>query len=100
MSCGVASDLALLWLLGRPAAVAPIQPLVWELPYASVVALKSKKKQKKKPPKQQQQQQKNQPTKQTNKQKNKNKQKKPLISTGSKRNQVFILFIPAVDSGA
>ena len=81
VSCGVASDLALLWLWGRPAAVAPIQPLVWELPDASVVALKSKTKNKKKTPKQQQQQQKNQPTNQTNKQ-----TKKTLISTGSKRN--------------
>ena len=37
MSCGVGcrrgSDLALLWLWGRPAAAAPIQPLAWELPY-------------------------------------------------------------------
>ena len=33
-------DLALLWLWYRPAAVAPIQPLAWELPYAMVVALK------------------------------------------------------------
>ena len=33
--------MVLLWLC-RPAAVAPIQPLAWELPYASGVALKSK----------------------------------------------------------
>ena len=44
MSCGVgrrhSSDPALLWLWCRPAAVAPIQPLAWELPYAAAVALK------------------------------------------------------------
>ena len=38
MSCGVGrrhgSDPALLWLWGRPAAAAPIQPLAWEPPYA------------------------------------------------------------------
>ena len=38
----------LLWLWRRPAAVAPIQPLDWELPYAVGVALKSKIKKKKK----------------------------------------------------
>ena len=47
MSCGVGRrhslDPALLGLWYRPAAVAPIQPLVWELPYAVGVALKSKK---------------------------------------------------------
>ena len=51
MSCGVyhgpALDLALLWLWYRVAAVAPIQPLAWELPYAAGAALKSKKKKKK-----------------------------------------------------
>mgnify|MGYP001375972963 CR=1 FL=1 len=36
-----------LWLWGRPAAVAPIRPLTWELPYAVSAALKSKKKEKK-----------------------------------------------------
>ena len=36
------------WLWHRPAAVALIQPLAWELPYAASVALKSKKKKKKK----------------------------------------------------
>ena len=51
MSCGVGqrrgSDLALLWLWCRPTATAPIQPLVWEPPYAAGVALKkSKNKQK------------------------------------------------------
>ena len=44
MSCGVGcrhgSDLALLWLWRRPAAVAPIQPLAWELPYAEGAVLK------------------------------------------------------------
>ena len=43
--CG--SDLALLWLLCRPAAIALIQPLAWEIPYAMSAALKSKKKKKK-----------------------------------------------------
>jgi len=33
-------DLVLLWLWGRPAAAALIQPLAWELPYAIPVALK------------------------------------------------------------
>ena len=46
MSCGVGcrlcSDLALLW--HRPAAIALIRPLAWELPYAAGVALKKKKK--------------------------------------------------------
>ena len=36
-------DLALLWLWRRPAAIAPIQPLAWELPYAAGVALKRQK---------------------------------------------------------
>ena len=48
MSCGVGhrcgSDPVLLWLWTRPAAVAPIQPLAWELPYAAGVALKRPKK--------------------------------------------------------
>ena len=47
MSCGVGHrrslDPALLWLWHRPAAVAPIGPLAWELPYAMGVALKKKK---------------------------------------------------------
>ena len=38
MSCGVGcrhgSNPTLLWLWYRPAAVAPIRPLAWELPYA------------------------------------------------------------------
>ena len=45
MSCGRgsrhSSDLALLWLWGRLATVAPIQPLAWELPYAAGAALKT-----------------------------------------------------------
>ena len=32
----------LLWLWGKPAAAAPIRPLVWELPCAGVAALKKK----------------------------------------------------------
>ena len=48
MSCGVGgrcnSDPVLLWLWHRPAAVTLIQPLAWELPYASGVTLKKKKK--------------------------------------------------------
>ena len=39
-------DPALLWLWRRLAAVALIQPLAWELPYAAVAALKSKKEKK------------------------------------------------------
>ena len=37
-------NLVLLWLWHRPAAVAPIQPLVWELPCATSAALKRKEK--------------------------------------------------------
>ena len=48
MSCGVVcrcySDTVLLWQWHRPAAVAPIWPLGWELPYVTGAALKSKKK--------------------------------------------------------
>ena len=47
MSCGVdrrrGSDPTLLWLWCRPAAVAQLQPLAWERPYAVGAALKSKK---------------------------------------------------------
>ena len=47
VSCGVgcrrSSDLALLWLQRRPAAVALIRSLAWELPHAAGVALKGKK---------------------------------------------------------
>ena len=42
MSCGVGcrrgSDPALLWLWGRPVAIAPIGPLAWEPPYAAGAA--------------------------------------------------------------
>ena len=52
MGCGVGhrhgSDLTLLWLWGRPAAVALIQALVWEPPYAVGATLKRPKKKKKK----------------------------------------------------
>ena len=52
MNCGVghrhSSDPTLLWLGYRPAVVASIQPLAWELAYAAGVALKSKEKKKKK----------------------------------------------------
>ena len=48
VSCGVGrrrgSDLASLWLWYRPAAVAPIRPLAWELPYAADTSLKKPKK--------------------------------------------------------
>ena len=55
MSCGIGcrcgSDLALLWLWYRPAAVALIQLLAWEPPNAMVVTLKNKsKKTKPQPP--------------------------------------------------
>ena len=46
MSCGVGrrhgSDLPLLWLWPRLAAIALIQPLAWEPPYPASVALKGK----------------------------------------------------------
>ena len=45
MSCGVrcrlSLDPVLLWLWRRLATAALIQPLVWELPYGTGVALKS-----------------------------------------------------------
>ena len=48
VSCGIGlrcgSDPTLLPLWHRPAAVAPIRPLAWELPYASGEALKKAKK--------------------------------------------------------
>ena len=47
MNCGVGhrhdSDPELLWLWCRPAAAALIQPLGWELPYATDEAPKRKK---------------------------------------------------------
>ena len=52
MSCGVGcrdgSNLALLWLWHRPAAVALIQPLAWGPPYTAGAALKSQKTKEKK----------------------------------------------------
>ena len=49
MSCGVGcrcgSDPTQLWLWHRPVATAPIQPLAWEPPYATGVALKKAKRQ-------------------------------------------------------
>ena len=52
MSYGVgrrcSSDLALLWLWYRLAAVAPIGPLAWEPPYAMGAVLKRQKTKKKK----------------------------------------------------
>ena len=51
MSCGVdcrhSSDLVLLWLWRRLAAVAPVRPLAGEPPYAAGAALKREKKGKK-----------------------------------------------------
>ena len=48
MSCGIgcrgSSDPVLLWLWCRLAATAPIQPIAWELAYATGVALKRLKK--------------------------------------------------------
>ena len=48
MSCGVGhrhgSDMVLLWLWRRPAAVASIRSLAWEPPYTAGVALKIKNK--------------------------------------------------------
>ena len=50
MSCGVGHRWglgpALLWLWYKPAATAPIWPLVWEFPYAVGAALKIQKKKK------------------------------------------------------
>ena len=44
VDCGErSSDPGLLWLWPRLAAVAPIQPLAWELPYASGAAPPPKK---------------------------------------------------------
>ena len=47
VNCGVGrrcgSDLVLLWLWHRLAAVAPIRPLAWEPPYAACAALESQK---------------------------------------------------------
>ena len=52
MSCGVGCtrglDLVLPWLWCRPAAVALTQPLAWEPPYATGMALKKTNKKKNK----------------------------------------------------
>ena len=52
MSCGVGHrsglDLELLWLWGRPVAVAPIGPLGLEPPYATGTALEKAETKKKK----------------------------------------------------
>ena len=48
VGCRCGSDLMSLWLWHRPVATAPIQPLAWEPPCASGVALKRQKKKKKK----------------------------------------------------
>ena len=52
MSCGVArrrsSDLALLWLWHRSAAVVPNRLLAWDPPHVTGAALKKTKRQKKK----------------------------------------------------
>ena len=47
LDCRCSLDPALLWLWCRPVATAPIQPLAWEPPYATGVALEKAKKQKK-----------------------------------------------------
>ena len=48
VGCRRGSDLMLLWLWCRLAAVAPTGPLAWKPPYAMSVALKNKNKNKKK----------------------------------------------------
>ena len=44
VGCRCSSDLTLLWLWCRLAAVAPVRPLAWEPPYAAGAALKRQKK--------------------------------------------------------
>ena len=46
MGCRCGLDLVLLCLWCIPAAIAPIGPLAWELPFAAGVALKRKKERK------------------------------------------------------
>ena len=57
VSCGVGCrgglDRTLLWLWGKLATTAPIQPLAWDLPHAMGTALKRPKKKKKIQPSQQ-----------------------------------------------
>jgi len=48
VGCRHGSNLALMWLWRRLAAVVPIGPLAWEPPYAAGVALEKTKRQKKK----------------------------------------------------
>ena len=52
VNCGVGHrlgwDPTLLWLWCKPAAIALIQPLAWEFPYAAGAALKSTKAKKEK----------------------------------------------------
>jgi len=48
VGCRRGSDPALFWLWCRPAAVAPIQPLAWEPPYAARAAQAKWQKKKKK----------------------------------------------------
>ena len=48
VGCGCSSDPTLLWLRRRPAVIALIGPLAWELPYASGAALKRQKNKNKK----------------------------------------------------
>ena len=48
VGCTQDSDPALLWLWCKPATVAPIQPLAWELAYAASAALKKQKNKNKK----------------------------------------------------
>ena len=47
VGCTRGSYPMLLWLLCRQVAVAPIQPLAWELPYASGAASSKKRKKEK-----------------------------------------------------
>ena len=48
VGCRRGSDLVLLWLWCRLAAVTPVRPLAWEHPYAEDVALQKDKRKKRK----------------------------------------------------
>jgi len=48
VGCRCGLDPTLLWLWRRPVAMAPIQPLTWEPPYAVRVAQEMSERQKKK----------------------------------------------------
>ena len=48
VGCRCSSDPVFLWLWRRPGATDPIQPVAWELPYATGAALQKPKKKKKK----------------------------------------------------